>query len=101
MSTHLAKSASMDIQNNPQAEQLRKIEEMKKQLLSKILTREAFERLARVRVVNPETASQSELYLLQIYQAGKLKGIVDDAQLKEVLRFLSTSTQKQTTIKRV
>ncbi len=74
---------------------------MKRQLLSKILSKESFERLARVKAVNPELAGQAELYLLQISQAGKLNGIVDDLQLKEVLRFLSTSTQKQTTIKRL
>ena len=90
----------MDASNN-QMEQHRKVEEMKRQLLSKILSKESFERLARVKAVNPELAGQAELYLLQISQAGKLNGIVDDLQLKEVLRFLSTSTQKQTTIKRL
>ena len=88
-------------QNHAQLEQLRKVEEMKKQLLSKILSKESFERLARVRAVNQEMAGQAELYLLQIYQAGKLHGLVDDMQLKEVLKFLSASGQKQNTIKRM
>ncbi len=91
----------MDASTMSQMEQVKKVEEMKKQLLSKILSKEAFERLARVRVVNPETAGQVDVYLLQIYQAGKLKSIVDDTQLKEVLKFLSSSGQKQTVIRRV
>ena len=91
----------MELLNNPQIEQMKKIEEMKKQLLGKILEKESYERLARVRVVNSELASQAELYLLQIYQAGKLKGTVDDMQLKEVLKFLSSNSQKQTTIRRL
>lgn len=91
----------MEIQTNPQVEQFKKAEEIKKQLLAKVLSKEAYERLARVRVVNAELASQADLYILQIFQSGKLKGSIDDMQLKEVLRFLSASTQKQTTIKRV
>ncbi len=72
-----------------QLEQLRQIEEMKKKLLSVILTKEAYERLARVRAVNPMLAGQAELYLLQIYQAGKIKEKIPDNKLKEVLRALA------------
>ncbi len=82
-------------------EQMKKVEEMKKQLLSKILSKEAFERLARVKAVNAELAGQAELYLLQIYQAGKLTGFVEDMQLKEVLKFLSSNSQKKTNIRRL
>lgn len=91
----------MDLSNNPQMEQMKKVEEMKRQLLGKILAKEAYERLARVRVVNPELAGQAELYLLQIYQAGKLDGLVDDMQLKEVLKFLSSNSKKEAKIRRI
>lgn len=72
-----------------QMAQLKQIEEMKRQLMSRLLTKEAFERLGRVRSVNPQLASQAELYLLQAQQAGQLKGTVDDEQLKEILKALS------------
>ena len=72
-----------------QMAQLKQIEEMKRQLMSRLLTKEAFERLGRVRSVNPQLASQAELYLLQAQQAGQLKGAVDDEQLKEILKALS------------
>ena len=75
-------------------QQLKQIEEMKKRLLSQILSKEAFERLGRVRAVNPETAAQAELYLLQIHQAGKLDGKVTDPKLKEIFRLLSGETRK-------
>ncbi len=91
----------MDQSASHQIEQLKKVEEMKKQIFGKILAKEAYERLSRVRAVNPELAGQVELYLLQIYQSGKLKGSVDDMQLKDVLRFLSSNLQKQTTIRRM
>jgi len=68
---------------------MQKIEALKKQILSKILSKEAYERLGRVRSVNPELASQAELYLLQIYQSGKLKENVTDQQMKEILKLLS------------
>ncbi len=72
-----------------QMQQMQQIEALKKQILNKILSKEAYERLGRVRSANPELASQAELYLLQIYQSGKLKEKVSDQQMKEILRLLS------------
>jgi programmed cell death protein 5 len=72
-----------------QMKQMEQIEALKKQILSKILSKEAYERLGRVRSVNPELSSQAELYLLQIYQSGKLSSKVTDEQIKEILRLLS------------
>jgi programmed cell death protein 5 len=84
-----------DINELRQAQQ---IEAMKKQLLGKAITKEGIERLGRVRTVNPELAGQAELYILQIFQAGKLKGPVTDGQMKDVLRVLSE--KKEFSIKR-
>ena len=72
---------------------MRQIEEMKKKILVTILSKEAYERLSRVRVANPELAGQADLYLLQIYQAGKLPNRVTDEQMKEILRALSPGSQ--------
>ncbi len=85
----------VDINGLRQAQQ---IEAMKRQLLGKAISKEALERLGRVRTVNPELAGQAELYILQISQAGKLKGPVTDAQMKDVLRVLSE--KRNTSIKR-
>jgi programmed cell death protein 5 len=79
---------------------LRQIEEMKKKLLATILSKDAYERLARVRVANQELAGQAELYLLQIYQAGKLEGRITDEQMKEVLRVLSSGSRPGFNIRR-
>ena len=79
----------MDYVDINQMKQLEQMEALKKQILSKILSKEAYERLGRVRSVNPELSSQAELYLLQIYQSGKLKETVTDEQMKEILRVLS------------
>ena len=70
-------------------EKLAAIEAMKKQALSRMLTKEAYERLGRVRAVNPQVAAQAELYLLQIQQSGKLTQPITDEKLKEILRILT------------
>jgi len=81
-------------------QQLQQIEALKRQLLTKMLSKEAFERLGRVKTVNPELAGQLELYLLQMYQAGQLKSKIDDSKMKEILRALS-SKKRETHIKRM
>lgn len=77
-----------------QLEQLRRLEEMKRQLLGRTLTKEALERLSRVRMVNPELSAQAELYLLQIYQSGRLRDRITDSKLKEVLGVLTKGAGK-------
>ncbi|MEM5798389.1 MAG: DNA-binding protein, partial [Candidatus Aenigmatarchaeota archaeon] len=65
------------------------IEAIKKELMRQILTKEAAERLGRVRAANPQTAAQVELYLLELYQAGQLRQPVTDEKLKQILTLLA------------
>ena len=82
---------NIDINNLQEMNRLQQLERMKKALLAQILTKEAYERLSRVRMANPQLASQVEMYFLNIYQTGKLQGMkIDDQKLREVLRILST-----------
>lgn len=71
-------------------EYLKKLEEMKKKIIRNILTKEALERLGRVRLVKPQLALQLELYLVQLYQAGKIKSMITDEQLKQILKSISS-----------
>ena len=66
------------------------LEELKKDILKKVLSKEAFERLGRIRLVKPELASQLELYLIQLFQAGKIKSQISDDQLKTILANLNS-----------
>jgi len=75
----------MDYLTPEQLEQLQEIEKLKKAVMGKILTKEAVERLGRIRLVKPELASQLELYLLQAYQNGEIKTVIDDTKLKQIL----------------
>ena len=68
-------------------------EEMQKAMLKRILSKHAIERLGRVRVVKPELAMQLEAYLVQLFQAGKIKGEVSEEQLKTILE--AVSAQKE------
>ncbi len=75
---------------NGEAEELQKMEVMKKAVLKKILTKEATERLGRIKLVKPEIANQLELYLVQLYQAGKIPNMITDEQLKMILEQTAT-----------
>jgi programmed cell death protein 5 len=75
----------MDYLTPEQLEQLQEIEKLKKAVMGKILTKEAVERLGRIRLVKPELAAQLELYLLQAYQNGEIKTTIDDTKLKQIL----------------
>ena len=68
-----------------QMRQLQELEKLKKTVMRKILTKEAIERLGRIRLVKPELATQLELYLLQAYQTGQIKTTIDDTKLKQIL----------------
>jgi programmed cell death protein 5 len=74
-------------------EQMKQIEDMKNLLMKRLLSKQAIERLGRIRLVKPELASQIELYLIQLYQAGKLKGEISDGQLKTILDLLTTKKE--------
>jgi len=69
--------------------QMQKIEKLKETILRKILTKEARERLGRIKIVKPELATQLELYLVQLHQTGQLKTTIDDKHLKIILQNLT------------
>lgn len=71
--------------NGENLEDLRKIEELKKMVLKKVLSKDALERLGRIKLVKPELATQLELYLVQLYQEGGLKKEISDKELKTIL----------------
>jgi len=72
-----------------QVQQLQELEKLKKTVMRKILTKEALERLGRIRLVKPNLATQLELYLLQLHQTGQIKSIIDDSHLKKILESLT------------
>lgn len=72
-------------------EEIQKLEEMKKLVLRKILSRPAMERLSRIRLVKPDIATQLEMYLVNLYQSGKIRSEISEEQIKMILETISES----------
>jgi len=68
-----------------QMQQLEEFEKMKKIVMRKLLTKAAIERLGRIRLVKPDMATELEVYLIQLYQSGQIKNVIDDTQLRKIL----------------
>ena len=78
---------------------LKQFDAMKNDILKKVLTKDALERLGRGRIANPLLATQLELYMVQLYQSGQMKGSISDKKLKQILDVLVPKKRK-TKIKR-
>ncbi len=109
------------MQDDAEAIKKRKLEELQKQALSEeqarqqkiefelqkqqimraLLTPEARERLARVKMARKEEGEQIELLLIQLYQQGKITKQVDDAMLKQILERALLSNKKEFKIRRI
>jgi len=76
------------LQEREAAEAKRRMEMEKQALLRRILTPEARQRLANLKMIKPEFTSQIETWLIQIAQQGRISIPIDDEQLKEILRRL-------------
>jgi programmed cell death protein 5 len=83
-----------------QAQMEEQLEQQKQTLLRKILTPEARQRLANLKMVRPEFTEQLELQLIQLAQQGKLPIPLTDAQLKQILIQLQ-SQKRETKIRRM
>ena len=73
-------------QQMQQQEAQAQFEAQKKQILGQIMTPEARQRLANLKLTKPELVNQIELQLIQSAQSGSLRGKVTDDQLKVLLR---------------
>merc|ERR1712080_91226 len=94
----------MGAQKGSQKEQMEKKQaEMEKQqamragMLAKILSPAARERINTIKLVKPQQAMQVENYFLKMAQAGRIANSVSEAQVKEVLKGI-TSTKAKTKI---
>jgi programmed cell death protein 5 len=77
-------------------------ERQKQDLMRKVLTPEARQRLNNIKMVRPEFAQQVEIQLLQIAQTGRLRLPIDDDTLKKLLTQLQNNQSKRDiTIRRV
>ncbi|MFX1395068.1 MAG: DNA-binding protein [Promethearchaeota archaeon] len=75
-------------------------ENRKYQIMRKILSQEGRQRLENIRIVKPEFAQQIELQLIQLAQAGRLRGPLSDAAFKKLLEQI-TGKKKDFKIKKI
>ena len=87
-----------DDQRQAQAEQ--QIEAQKQELLRKILSPEARQRLTNLKMVKPEFTANLELQLIQLAQMGKIPIPMSDIQLKQILIQLQ-SRKREPRIRRI
>ena len=69
-------------------------------LLRMALTSEARQRLANVKMVKLELAASVEEYVIQVASSGKLKRVIDDEQVKQMLGALQEK-KRDITIRRI
>ncbi len=69
-------------------------------ILRRILTPEARERLARLKMVRPEVAEALENQLIYLAQTGRIRSMITDEQLKEILRRLTSNRRDIRIIRR-
>lgn len=67
-------------------ERAKQVEVQKQALLRQILTSEARDRLANVKMAYPDMADMVENQLIQLAQSGRLPGQIDDNMLRDILR---------------
>ncbi|NOZ80148.1 MAG: hypothetical protein GXP63_00625 [DPANN group archaeon] len=94
----MQQQAEMQSQAQQEASQLQAQIEQLEQLARTVLSPEAMQRYAALKLAHPETAVQSLLVIAQLVQAKRLKHL-DDAGFKDILRTLGTS-KKDITITR-
>ncbi|MCS7094832.1 MAG: DNA-binding protein [Thaumarchaeota archaeon] len=90
-----------ELQQRAAAEEARRREEAERAALMRaILTPEARQRLANVKVARPDLAEAVERQLIHLAQSGRLRGQVTDEMLRELLERL-TPKRRETKIVRL
>ena len=73
---------------------------LRENIMRMALTSEARQRLANIKMVKPQIAQSIEEYIVQMASSGKLKQVINDDQLKELLGSIQVK-KREFTIRRI
>jgi len=73
---------------------------LRENIMRMALTSEARQRLANIKMVKPQIAQSIEEYIVQMASSGKLKQVINDDQLKELLGSIQ-GKKREFTIRRI
>lgn len=73
---------------------------LRENIMRMALTSEARQRLANIKMVKPQIAQSIEEYIVQMASSGKLKQVINDDQLKELLGSIQ-GKKRDFTIRRI
>lgn len=90
----ISQMQSDQVAQNQQEEQLRQVEMQRQMILKTILSDEARERLARIKLAKPDYAKTLETQLIQLAQTRRISGKITDDQLKQLLKQLTESKRE-------
>ncbi|MHA2202586.1 MAG: DNA-binding protein [Candidatus Hodarchaeales archaeon] len=93
----LAEMQNEQVSQQQLEEQRRQIENQRQAILKGILTNEARERLANIKLAKPEYAMTLENQLIQLAQTRRVTDKITDDQLRQLLQQL-TKTQRESKI---
>lgn len=73
-------------QSAQQQEAAKQAEAQKQSILRQIMAPEARDRLANIKLANPQLAASVESQVIRLYQSGRLQGQITDPMLREILQ---------------
>lgn len=76
-----------------------RINKLKEEILQKYLTKEARERLSRVRLAHKDLAESVENFIVQQAISGKLKEPLSDEDLRKILEILTRGEDRDVNIR--
>ncbi|MGC8547127.1 MAG: DNA-binding protein [Thermoplasmata archaeon] len=86
----LQKEAMVNEESSRREEEERKaLQKERQELLKRLLTPEAIQRLSNVRLARPEVAENVENQIIALAQSGRLNRMITDSELKAILARLT------------
>ena len=94
----LQNQAAREQDAQKQQEQAESANQQKQSILRSILSDQAKQRINNIKLVNPQMAEAIENQLINLAQSGRVRGIISEEQLLQMLRELQNS-KRDTKIK--